>query len=171
MYENVTYAELKGLPKEQKTEALKELKTLYKTQKELAGKLGVSPNLLYNMMARYVKDRPVESEETGEPEALEKPGMLEKPVKTRRRLQKQTIEQTVQKQRAPKQRMQRQKLQEQASAAPEILTLPPETKDETFSISIKKTVSGEEAQVFLNGIGVTLLKGQQYAVEVKITEK
>ncbi len=146
MYENVTYAELKGLPKEQKTEALKELKNLYKTQKELADKLGVSPNLLYNMMSRYVKDRHTENGKTAMLEVVEKPKKIKNPVK-------------------------KQKVQKQDVAAPDIFTIGPETKGEVFSISIKKNVFGEDAQVFLNGIGVTLLKGQQYAIEVKITEK
>lgn len=141
MYENVTYAELKGLPKEQKPEAWKELKSLYKTQKQLAEKLGVSPAIVYNMISRYVKDEPIESEK-----------VVEKPKKARSRVMK-------------------QKVQKQDVVAPGIITIAPETENEAFSISIKKVVSGEDAQVFLNGIGITLLKGQQYAIEVKITEK
>lgn len=42
---------------------------------------------------------------------------------------------------------------------------------DTFSISIKKILSGEDAQFLLNGIGGTLLKNQKYTVEIKIKEK
>lgn len=77
MYENITYAELKTLPREQKADAWKELKGLYSTQKELAEKLGVSPNLVYNMISRYAKNGPVGTEKADEQEAevqAKKPG-------------------------------------------------------------------------------------------------
>ncbi|MGE5614918.1 MAG: hypothetical protein ACM3XR_11005, partial [Bacillota bacterium] len=45
----------------------------------------------------------------------------------------------------------------------------PEGK-ETFSISIKKVVSGEDAQFLFSGIGGTMLKDRKYLIEVKITE-
>jgi transposase-like protein len=56
MYESITYAELKSLPKEQKIEALKELKELYSSQKKIAEKLGVNPPNIYNMISRYIKE-------------------------------------------------------------------------------------------------------------------
>lgn len=145
MYENVTYADLKNLPKEQKSEAWKELKSLYKTQKELADKLGVTPNLVYNMIARYVKEESSESEREA---VLE---VVERPKKARRRAKKQD-----------------RKIQD---AAPESMPAVLGAREESFAISIKKTVSGEDAQCFLNGVGSTLLKGQKYAIEVKITEE
>ena len=46
-----------------------------------------------------------------------------------------------------------------------------EPESESFSIAVKKAVSGEDAQFLLNGIGSTLLKNQKYLIEVKITEK
>ena len=55
MYESITYEELKSLPRDQKVEALKELKALYPTQKKIAEKLGVNPANIYNMIAKYVK--------------------------------------------------------------------------------------------------------------------
>lgn len=142
MYENITYAELKKLPKEQKPEAWKELKYLYKTQKELAEKLGVGTAVVYNMIARYV----------GSEKKAVKLEVVEKPKKSRRRAEKQIN-------------------RAQEIEAPGIIMIAPETVNEAFSISIKKTVSGEDAQYFFNGIGVTLLKGQQYTIEIKITEK
>jgi hypothetical protein len=56
VYESITYEELKSLPRDQKIEALKELKALYPTQKKIAEKLGVNPANIYNMIAKYVKD-------------------------------------------------------------------------------------------------------------------
>lgn len=180
MYENATYAELKSLPKEQKPEAWKELKNLYKTQKELAEKLGVSPAIVYNMISRYAGDEKKSAK-------LE----LVKPAK-KTKVKKQAVK-TVQYAAAqetkpivpevndvevikePKKTRTRVKKQaekiEQVIAVPETLSAVPEVKDESFSISIKKTVSGEDAQVLLNGVGSTFLKGQQYSIEVKITEK
>jgi transposase-like protein len=56
MYESITYAELKSLPREQKVEALKELLATHPSQKKIAEKLGVNPPNIYNMISRYVKD-------------------------------------------------------------------------------------------------------------------
>jgi hypothetical protein len=157
MYESITYAELKKLPSAEKPEAWKELKSLYSTQKELAEKLGVSAALVYNMISRYVKDKPAESKKT---EVLE---VVPEPKKARRRVKKQD------KQERDKEQ------QEQEIIVIETNPIVPEVKDveedESFSIAIKKTVSGEDAQFFLSGIGNTLLKNQKYVIAVKITEK
>lgn len=145
MYESITYAELKKLPSEEKAEAWKELKSLYKTQKELAEKLGVSAAVVYNMISRYAK---------GEKEA--KLELVEAPEKSRVRVKK--------KLRKP----------ETVVAVPGPAAVWPEAgsaEGEAFSISIRKLASGEDAQFLLNGIGSTLLKNQKYLIEVKIVEK
>ena len=161
MYESITYSELKKLPSAEKPEAWKELKSLYSTQKELAEKLGVSAALVYNMISRYVKDEPAESKKA---EVLE---VVPEPIKARRRVKKQD------KQKRDKQ--ERHEQQEQEIIVTETNPIVPEVKDveedESFTIAIKKTVSGEDAQFFLNGIGNTLLKNQKYVIDVKITEK
>lgn len=56
MYESITYAELKSLPREQKIEALKELMATCSSQKKIAEKLGVNPPNIYSMISRYIKD-------------------------------------------------------------------------------------------------------------------
>ena len=145
MYESITYAELKSLPKEQKPDAWKELRALYSTQKELSEKLGVSPNLVYNMISKYAGDE-------------KKAAKLEEvKVPRKARLKKQVNK------------------VEQNAATPETKTAAPEINDveesESFSISIKKSISGEDAQFFLNGIGSTLLKSQKYLIDIKITQK
>lgn len=159
MYENITYAELKALSREQKAEAWRELKGLYKTQKELALKLGVSPNLVYNMISRYVKDE-AESSVTGpsETELADSAKLVERHRKTRSKAEN-------------------SHMREQKKEAADVNNIVYEVKSsarekaESFSIEIKKTVSGEDAQFFLCGIGSTLLKNQNYSIEVKITEK
>ena len=145
MYESITYAEIKKLPAAEKPVAWKELKSLYKTQKELAEKLGVSPAIVYNMISRYV----------GSENRVVKLEVVKEPKKARVKKQAEKIEQDINLEA------------KHAEPVPEII----DVESELFSISIKKTVSGEDAQFFLNGVGSTLLKNQMYLVEVKITEK
>ena len=151
MYENITYAELKTLTKEQKADAWKELKSLYSTQKELAEKLGVSPNLVYNMISRYVKNGPAGKEE------VEEQGAAGQPKKAGRRAK-----------RRNGQAMGNNALVD-ISGTVQGINFP--KGNESFSISIKKIVSGEDARFLFSGIGGTLLKDQKYMVEVKIIEK
>jgi hypothetical protein len=150
MYENITYAELKNLPKEQKADAWKELKGLYSTQKELAEKLGVSPNLVYNMISRYVKDESAGTEKVEIPEAVELPKKARSRVKKQDRQEQDNIV---------------------TDSSDPVQEIKASEENESFSIAIKKVVTGEDAQFFLNGIGSTLLKNQKYQIEVKITEK
>lgn len=142
MYENITYAELKKLPAVEKPEAWKELKTLCKTQKELAGKLGVSPTIVYSMISRYAgsEKKAVKLEDVKEPKKV--------------RVKKQEQEVVV--------------IEEKPAVIETNIEDVPQSE---FSIAIKKVVSGEDAQFFLNGIGSTLLKSQKYLIELKITEK
>ncbi|NMA33213.1 MAG: hypothetical protein GX940_01500, partial [Clostridiaceae bacterium] len=58
MYESITYAELKSLPRDQKIEALKELMATCSSRKKIAEKLGVNPPNIYSMIARYIKEDP-----------------------------------------------------------------------------------------------------------------
>jgi transposase-like protein len=150
MYESITYAELKNLPKEQKANAWRELKNLYATQKELAEKLGVRPAIVYNMISRYAKD----ATRNRRNNKLE---ILDEPKAAGRKSRRQVL------QAAP----------EENIAAESIDTVTPEiidTKDDTFSIVIRKLISGEEAQFFLSGVGNTLLKNQKYLIEMNIAE-
>ncbi|OGO80080.1 MAG: hypothetical protein A2Y21_02190 [Clostridiales bacterium GWC2_40_7] len=104
------------------------------------------------MISRYVKDESAGSEKAT---ALE---VVKKPKKSKSRVKKQNMSE------------QNAAILEIKPEVPETISATPEVKDESFTISIKKTVSGEDAQFFLNGVGNTLLKGQKYAIEVKIVE-
>lgn len=151
MYENITYAEIKMLPRYQKAEAWKELKGMYSTQKELADKLGVSPNLVYAMISRYAKNEPVVS------------------------VQEENADETDQREKT-RGRRKKKETQENINAMTDIYEtiheVEPDGLEEntSFSIKIKKVVTGEDAQFFLSGIGSTLLKDQKYQIEVIITE-
>ncbi len=143
MYETATYAELKKLPAAEKPVAWKELKSLYKTQKEVADKLGVSPAIVYSMISRYASsDKKVKLEVVKEQKKTRAVARTEKATQRIAASQTNPIE-------------------------PEMN----EVESESFSIAVKKAVSGEDAQFLLNGIGSTLLKNQNYLIEVKITEK
>lgn len=157
MYESATYEELKSLPKEQKPNAWKELKAMYSTQKELALKLGVSPAIVYNMISRYAKDEANKNEKE----------ISSKPVKTLKRIRRKV---KADNQENPEQIVSIVEAKPVFDKVPKI-TINNEDAADTFSISIKKILSGEDAQFLLNGIGGTLLKNQKYTVEIKITEK
>lgn len=157
MYESISYQELKSLPKQQKSDAWKELKAMYSTQKELAEKLGVSPSIVYSMISRYAKEDTVRGRRAKKLEVVEKPRRTRKRLKNQESQPEQVLGASVQEVKP-------------VLEAPIILGNSA-VENDTFSISIKKTISGEDAQFFLSGIGNTLLKGQKYTVEVKITEK
>lgn len=156
MYESATYEELKSLPKEQKPNAWKELKVMYSTQKELALKLGVSPAIVYNMISRYAKDEDNENEKE----------ITHEPVKTLKRTRKVKADN----QENPEQIVSIVEAKPVCDKVPKT-TVNNEDAADTFSISIKKILSGEDTQFLLNGIGGTLLKNQKYTVEIKIKEK
>ncbi|MGI6668329.1 MAG: hypothetical protein ACOX4M_02500 [Acetivibrionales bacterium] len=149
MYENITYAELKSLPREQKVIAWKELKNMYSTQKELAEKLGVSPNLVYNMISRYVNNAPDETEKDEEQQTAEQAGK----ASHRRRRRKRRLDSDA-----------------VSDISGTVQKISFTEGNELFSISIKKIVAGEDAQFLFSGIGGTMLKDRKYMVEVKITE-
>lgn len=148
MYESITYAEIKSLPKEQKPDAWKELKAMYSSQKELAEKLSVNPSIVYNMISRYAKEEKTETVKT---------------LKKANRMKKQEIQE--------KQEQNVDIIEAKPAVQETITAKTNEVVNETFSIFIKKAVSGEDAQLLLNGIGSTLLKNKKYEIEVMITEK
>jgi hypothetical protein len=143
MYENITYAELKKLPKQQKTEAWKELLSLNPVKKQLAEKFGVSPAIVYNMISRYVDSSNVDARTKPS-----KPVTLEHAINAVAQYSKEKTEQ-------------KSRVSKNEAAAENI----------TFSLTVNKTVTGENARFFLNGIGSTLLNDQKYRIDVKITEK
>lgn len=160
MYESITYSELKKLPKDQKSNAWKELSTICSTKKELAQKLGVSPAIVYNMISKYVEGKPIGKRKS------EKKQLAEQPKKLRGRAGRHKKEKIPELKAAGLNEAGEIKL---VSTAADILN--EKKADDSFSIAIKKTVNGEDAQFFLNGIGSTLLKNQEYVIEVRITEK
>jgi len=150
MYENMTYAELKKLPDVERQNAWKELTVIYPTKKELAQKFGVSIAVIYNNILKYVKGKPTEKTQAEKQEAI-----VKRPRKTKSLSQPAGLD---------------EKSDKLNPVDFEIKNPDNAPQDELFSIDIKKTVSGEDAQFFLNGIGGTLLRNQKYTIEVRITE-
>ncbi len=162
MYENITYAELKKLPKEQKIEAWKELVALTPKKKDLAVKLGVSPAIVYNMISRYVSDKSEQKQKQDEDET---------PVKLKPRRARQ------QKRKVENVDLAAENQDESPAETPENSVVSENSIEhnvagkEAFSIAISKIVSGGDARILMTGIGSTLLNDREYSVEVKITEK
>lgn len=57
MYETYTYEQIKSLPDNLKIEALKELTSMFPSNKELAEHLGVIPIVTSNMIKRYIEGK------------------------------------------------------------------------------------------------------------------
>ena len=159
-------------------------------QKQLAARLGTAPVAVMNLIRKYVEGKPVgraskKVNQESQPEQVQvlrrepEPQLQEKP--------KQKIQQEQPQEVKPKRKYnKRVKLGvviELPKAAMEADIKPESVKSEvinvsasnidtdSFSIIVKKTISGEDAQVMLNGIVSMLIKDQQYSIEVKITEK
>jgi len=59
MYENYTYDQIKALPDDQKVTALKELKTTYPDNKDLAKHLDTAHIAVSNMVGKYLEGKTV----------------------------------------------------------------------------------------------------------------
>jgi hypothetical protein len=189
MYENITYAELKGLSEDEKANTLKELIELYPDKKQLAAKLGTAPVAIINLIRKYVEGKPVgrikgsknikvevvkpeeikpETTQESQQEPGQEPQQEQQPgVKVKRKYNKKAKPNVVIE-------LPKADVLEEIKPEPvnEIVNVPANNVDEnSFSITVIKTVSGENAQVLLSGLANTLIKGQQYGIEVKIIEK
>lgn len=190
MYENLTYEEIKNLPENKKTEAWSELHTIMPSNMELARKLNAAPIAISNAVKKYVLGEPV-----GRANKKNKPEQVEQIQQEAEQEPQQEM------QEEPKQELQQDqpqvvktKRKYNKRIKPEVIVELPEadikadTKQEpvkseevsvpvsnsemySFLITVNKTVSGEDAQILLGGLANTLLKGQQYSIEVKIKEK
>jgi hypothetical protein len=182
VYESITYEELKSLPRDQKIEALKELKALYPTQKKIAEKLGVNPANIYNMIAKYVK-----AEDEGRPKAGARAG-TKAAVKAVREAAKPTEGKagTEGEIKAGAKDMinagAEGEIKAGAEGDPKAETSVPQEKrvrhkrekkmkaEENLLITLSKSLTGEEAQTQLMGIGSMFLKNHDYRLEIRISE-
>lgn len=154
MYETITYQELKELPEDKKAEAWKELHSEYPDNRVLAQKLGVATIAVVNGIKKYVLGEPV--------------GRASKMSKE---LQTPTDGQENRPKRKYNKKAKAGAEGRSAAGAENAASGAQAGIDNSFSISINKTVTGENAQFLFNGIGNTLIKNQEYIIEIKIIEK
>lgn len=159
MYDNMSYTQIKELNEEQKIEVWSELHKQFPDNKELAKKLGISPIVSSNAIKRYVLGEHI--------------GRVKKEKSENGQVQTQAQPEEIK----PKRKYNRKPKEDET-----IITLP-SSKDldkeiynesdntDTFSIIINKVADGENVQILLNGIANTLLKDQQYTIEINISEK
>ena len=170
MYENFTYNQIKDLPEDQKIEALKELKTMFPDNKDLAKHLNVIPMAISNMVGKYLEGKQVGRKKmTPEEKAQAKlQREEEKKLKLQQEIEKEKLVQ-----------------QEIVNQEPEVIVPQPTTsnatvvpivsesvqsKSNSFSIKLEKNMLGEEAISRINGIANSLLKENTYKVSLVIEE-
>ncbi len=164
MYESYTYEQVKSLPDDQKIEALKELKSIYPDNRDLAQHLNVAHIAVSNMVGKYLEGKTVGRKKMTPEEKAQK--KLEREAEKLRQLQEQhnqtqEINTT--------QTQQETKDNEEEKDIPSITeTLKP--KSNAFGITLTKTLSGEEAIKRFNGIANSLLGECEYKIEVSIEE-
>lgn len=191
MYENITYEELKALSEDEKTKALKELIEKYPDKKQLTARLGVAPVAIMNLIRKYVDGKPI-GRANQKKQAPQADQIQKLPQEAKQEPEQDPQSQQVLQQEQPhevkiKRKYNRKVKPEVVIKSPKVEKVayikPEPVKDEainisisnvtfdSFSITIRKAVSGEDAQFLLNGISNTLLKNQKYIIDVKITEE
>jgi len=172
VYESYTYDQLKELPDDQKITALKELKTIYPDNKDLAKHLDTAHIAISNMVGKYLEGKSVGRKKMTEEEKAQ--------AKEQRKLKKQAEE-------AKAQQQIQQEQQEEVQSEDKVVTTLPEIKNEesntttpitqsiqpktnSFSIKLEKNLTGEEATARLNGIANSLLKDNTYKISLVIEE-
>jgi len=179
MYETYSYDQLKALPDDQKITALKELKTTYPDNKDLAKHLDVPFIGVNNMVAKYLEGKQMGRKKMTEEEKLQ--------AKVERKLKKQQeekMQQQLYQQNQVKNVTQEIKNEEKVNettnlvgqeATKETQSIQPTQTIQTiisnsFSIKLEKNMTGEEAISRLSGVANSLLKENQYKVNLVIEE-
>ena len=175
VYESYTYDQLKELSDDQKVIALKELKTIYPDNKDLAKHLDTAHIAVSNMVGKYLEGKSVGRKKMTEEEKAQ--AKAERELKKAQESQKQsnqenkaedvikTTEQTINEVNEVK--------DEEKTIPPikeESQVKTPESKSNSFSIKLDKNMNGEEAISRLSGIANSLLKENQYKVSLVIEE-
>lgn len=158
MYENYTYDQIKALPDDLKTTVLKELKTMFPENKDLANHLGVAPLVTSNLVKKYVEGKQVGRKKMTPEEKAQK--------KAERELKKQQELEKMQTQ------IQTQESKQEKETESNIPPIQQETEviNSSFNIKLEKDMLGEEATLILNGIAGTLLKEDKYKISLNVVE-
>ena len=159
MYESFTYNQIKDLPEDQKVEALKELKTMYPDNKDLAKHWDVAFIAANNMIGKYLEGKQVGRKKMTPEE------------KAQAKLQRETEKKLKEQQTS----INVNEASNTESVIPEksISSITQEIQSintTSFSIKLQKEILGEEATTILNSIANTLLKEGKYKVSLSIEE-
>jgi outer membrane protein OmpA-like peptidoglycan-associated protein len=168
MYETITYDQLKELPDDQKIEALKELKTIYPDNKDLAKHLDTAHIAISNMVGKYLEGKQVGRKKMTDEEKAQ--AKIEREAE-KKRLKEQEKQETLAQQTTTNQEPEIDIPQPTSENATVVLVKEPiKTDSNSFSIKLEKDMLGEEAIVRLNGIANSLLKENKYKITVNVEE-
>ena len=178
VYESYTYDQIKALPDDQKITALKELKTTYPDNKDLAKHLDVPFIGVNNMVAKYLEGKTVGRKKMTEEEKAQAKLEREEAKKLKQQIEKQQLQQ--QEQQKPEVNTTSQTIRNEEPNAilnttPSVTPIkeesqPIQSKTNSFSIKLDKTMLGEEAISRINGISNSLLKENEYRISLVIEE-
>ena len=170
MYENYTYEQVKNLPDEQKIEALKELKVIYPENKILAQHWDVAHIAVSNMVGKYLEGKQMGRKKMTEEEKAQKKAERETNKKLK---QYQEHQRELQEQEEVKTNVKEIKDVEEINNAQYDKDITQTIVKETkygFSIKLDIKMTGEEAINRLSGIANSLLKENEYKVELNVEE-
>lgn len=169
VYETYTYEEIKALPDDQKVLALKELKTIYPDNKDLAKHLDVAHIAISNMVGKYLEGKQVGRKKMTEEEKAQAKAEREAEKKRLKEQEKQEVmaQQVVTNQESE---VKNSEFDFSASFIATPKTAQPKSNSNSFSIKLEKDMLGEEAILRINGIANSLLKENKYRVNLIIEE-
>jgi len=171
MYETLTYEQLKALPDDQKIIALKELKSTYPDNRDLAKHLDVAHIAVSNMVGKYLEGKQLGRKKMTEEEKAQ--AKAERELKKLQELQAQ--QEQIQKSQQEESQEEETKTETQETkeeVKDEISNVinQSESKNDSFAIKLEKNMTGEEAILRLNGIANSLLKENKYKVVLSVKE-
>jgi len=178
MYETITYDQLKELPVDQKVLALKELKTIYPDNKDLAKHLNTAHIAVSNMVGKYLEGKQVGRKKMTEEEKAQ--AKAEREAEKKRLKEQEKLQQEQEKQEAltqstttttttnqePEVKNSESDLEASVIVTPKLT----QSSNSSFNIKLEKDMLGEEAITRLSGVANSLLKENQYRVSLVIEE-
>jgi predicted transcriptional regulator len=173
MYESITYAELKSLPREQKVEALKELMATHSSQKKIAEKLGVNPPNIYSMVSRYIRED-ADTKSRKKKSRTRRASVTDEKMKEQDTGNRQDLGDAADEQfeAAVSGQVMEAVSDEQIgveAAAPD--NQAGRLDQSGFTVSVVKVLTGEEIRLMLTGVGNILSEDVKYKVDMRISEK
>lgn len=176
MYESYTYNQIKDLPDDQKIEALKELKTIYPDNKDLATHLNVIPMAIGNMVGKYLEGKQLGRKKMTPEEKVQ--AKLQREEEKKLKQQQEVEKEKKQQQEKSNEQKADEVIKSQETKSEETNTKPIEESKtvqnqsniNSFSIKLEKNMLGEEAISRINGIANSLLKENTYKVSLVIKE-